>query len=166
MIKIWTDGSCKNNGKKETRGGWSAILVNEDNNEYVIQYGYEENTTNNRMELLAAAEALDYVKEHFKNEEVILFTDSAYLCNCYKSQWHKAWLKNGWKTSNKKPVKNRDLWERIIPFFDCKEIKIEKVKGHADNKLNNLVDEVAQTCAEEGEDFNAEYYNSILQRLF
>lgn len=93
MIKIWTDGSCKNNGKKETRGGWSAILVNEDNNEYIIQYGYEENTTNNRMELLAAAEALDYVKEHFKNEGVILFTDSAYLCNCYKSQWHKAWLK-------------------------------------------------------------------------
>ena len=102
--------------------------------------GYDPETTNNRMELLAAIKALDALKEPCKVE---LYTDSAYLCNGFSKGWIYNWNKNGWKTSQKKPVENRELWENLLAHSRKHEITWNKVKGHADNELNNRCDELA-----------------------
>ena len=99
------------------------------------------------MELIAAAEALDYL---FYNEicipfdSVIIYTDSAYLHNCYTQKWYVNWQNNGWRNTKKEKVANQDLWERLIRYFEMPEVEFVKVKGHADNKWNNYVDGLAQ----------------------
>ena len=101
--------------------------------------GAEADTTNNRMELTAAIEGLNALKEKCK---VILHTDSAYLHNAFTKGWIDNWQKNGWKTSAKKPVENKDLWEKLIHLSTKHRIVWKKVKGHSDNTLNNLVDKL------------------------
>ena len=101
--------------------------------------GAEAETTNNRMELTAAIEGLNALKEKCK---VILHTDSAYLHNAFTKGWIDNWQKNGWKTSSKKPVENKDLWEKLILLSNKHRIVWKKVKGHSDNALNNLVDKL------------------------
>ena len=98
------------------------------------------------MELTAAISALKsgYVTIGLKvGHEVELYSDSAYLINCYTQGWWKNWEKNGWKNSKREPVANQDLWEQLIPFFKNKQIKWIKTKGHANDKWNNYVDDLA-----------------------
>lgn len=102
--------------------------------------GAEPNTTNNRMELQAAIEALSILKEPCK---VTLYSDSAYLVNCFKQGWYKGWLKNGWKNSKGQPVENQDLWKELLRLMEIHQVEYVKVKGHADNKWNNRCDELA-----------------------
>ena len=135
-ISIYTDGACSGNPGK---GGWGALLIAGENKKEIS--GGEKETTNNRMELTAPIEALKLVKRPYK---IKLYSDSAYLINAFTNGWLNNWKKNGWKTADKKDVKNRDLWEQIYKFTQIHEIEWIKVKGHADNIYNNRCDELAR----------------------
>lgn len=147
-FEIYCDGSTKGNGKENSVGAW-AWLVHEGGNVFHQESQAEANTTNQRMELTAAAEALEYVVNNVKSthDRIIVYTDSAYLHNCYQQKWYENWQKNGWKNAKKQPVANQDLWERLIPYFDVFGIDFIKVKGHAGVKYNEIVDNLAQTAA-------------------
>lgn len=147
MIEIYTDGSCIGNGKENAVGGAAFVVVKNEEKIYQESYG-SKNTTNQRMELLAAATACEYVKREKVTECVAVYSDSAYLINCYKQDWWINWQNNGWKNSQKQPVANKDLWERIIPFFSDSNFIFKKVKGHSKNNTkaaywNNMVDKLA-----------------------
>lgn len=148
-ISIYTDGSCKNNGKKDAVGGWAySILLNGERK--FEDTGAELDTTNNRMELMAVIKGLEKVTPlfHASNCKLEIFTDSAYIHNCYTNKWYENWQKNGWKNSKKEPVKNKELWEKLIPYFKNPDISFFKVKGHANDEMNNRVDYLAQSAAE------------------
>ena len=133
--KIYTDGACSGNPGP---GGWGAVIFDQDNKQKNIS-GSEKNTTNNRMELLAAIMSLKKIKT---NSEVIIFTDSTYVKNGI-TEWMKNWKKNGWKNSSKKPVKNKDLWEKLDKLCEANSVSWKWVKGHSSNEFNNLADELA-----------------------
>lgn len=107
--------------------------------------GSEAHTTNNRMELMAAISALDALREPCA---VALYTDSAYLCRAFTEGWLASWQRNGWKTSTKKDVENRDLWERLLAHTKTHKITWHKVKGHSDNVNNNRCDALARAAIE------------------
>ena len=133
--KIYTDGACSGNPGP---GGWGAVIFDQDNKQKNIS-GSEKNTTNNRMELLAAIMSLKKIKT---NSEVVIFTDSTYVKNGI-TEWMKNWKKNGWKNSNKKPVKNKDLWVKLDKLCEANSVSWKWVKGHSTNEFNNLADELA-----------------------
>ena len=134
--KIYTDGACSGNPGP---GGWAAIILA--NNEIKEMFsGSEKNTTNNQMELLAPIKAIQKFK---KKSEISIFTDSTYVRDGI-TIWIKQWEKNGWKTASKKPVKNKELWKKLKNLSSKHSIKWIWVKGHAQDKYNNLVDELAQ----------------------
>ena len=133
--KIYTDGACSGNPGP---GGWGAVILDQDDKQKNIS-GSEKNTTNNRMELLAAIMSLKKIKT---NSEVVIFTDSTYVQNGI-TEWMKNWKKNGWKNSSKKPVKNNDLWEKLDKLCEANSVSWKWVKGHSTNEFNNLADELA-----------------------
>ena len=132
---IYTDGACSGNPGP---GGWGAVIFDNDNNQKNIS-GNEKNTTNNRMELLAAIMALEEIKTSSK---ITIYTDSIYVKNGI-TEWVLKWKINGWKNSNKEPVKNKDLWEKLVNLCEQNTINWKWVKAHASNKYNNLADELA-----------------------
>ena len=134
-LKIYTDGACSGNPGK---GGWAAIILDNSANQSRIS-GSEKNTTNNRMELMAPIMALKKIKEE---SEITIFTDSKYVKDGITG-WIKKWKLNNWKNSNKKPVKNKDLWIKLDNSCQKHKVKWKWVKAHAGNELNNLVDEMA-----------------------
>ena len=133
--KIYTDGACAGNPGP---GGWGAVIFDQDDKQRNIS-GSEKNTTNNRMELLAAIMSLKKIKS---NSEVIIFTDSIYVKNGI-TEWMKNWKKNGWKNSSKQPVKNKDLWVKLDKLCEANSVSWKWVKGHSTNEFNNLADELA-----------------------
>ena len=134
--KIYTDGACSGNPGP---GGWAAIiLVNNEVKDMLS--GSEKNTTNNQMELMAPIKAIQKFK---KKSDIIIVTDSTYVKDGITT-WIKRWEKNEWKTVSKKPVKNKDLWKKLKNLSSKHSIKWVWVKGHAQDKYNNLVDELAQ----------------------
>lgn len=134
-IEIYTDGACSRNPGP---GGWAAILFYGDHIKELS--GGDEHTTNQRMELTAAMEGLKALKEPCK---VKLYSDSAYLVNCFQQNWYKNWIKNGWKNSKGKAVENQELWKSLLQLTEMHQVEFVKVKGHADNKWNNRCDELA-----------------------
>ncbi|OYX71442.1 MAG: ribonuclease HI [Rhizobiales bacterium 32-66-11] len=134
-IEIWTDGACSGNPGP---GGWGAILRSGPHEKELS--GGEAHTTNNRMELMAAISALEALK---KPSAVDLHTDSEYLRNGV-TKWVAGWRRNGWRTADKKPVKNQDLWERLDAALGRHEISWHWVKGHAGNELNERADQLAR----------------------
>ena len=137
-VIVFTDGACSGNPGP---GGWGAILMYGEHKKEIS--GGEKMTTNNRMELTAAICALELLKEPCS---VKLSTDSAYLCNAFTKYWIKNWQRNGWQTSNKKPVENKDLWEKLLNLSKTHKIEWIKVKGHSDNVYNNRCDELARNA--------------------
>jgi len=133
-LKIFTDGACSGNPGK---GGWAAIIL--DGSKQSILSGSENNTTNNRMELMAPIMALKKVK---KNSEITIYTDSKYVKDGI-TDWIKKWRLNNWKSASKKPVKNKDLWVKLDDTCKKHKINWKWVKAHAGNKMNNLVDKLA-----------------------
>jgi len=133
-VKIYTDGACSGNPGP---GGWGAILIYGETRKEIS--GGEAHTTNNRMELLAAIEALEALKRPCR---VDLFTDSQYLRQGVTG-WIHNWKARGWRTADKKPVKNEDLWRRVDAARDRHEVEWHWVKGHAENEFNNRCDELA-----------------------
>ena len=138
-VEIYTDGSCLGNPGP---GGWGAILVYGDVEKEMS--GGEDNTTNNRMELLAAIMALEALK---RPVAVTLTSDSSYLKDGI-TKWIHGWKKNGWKTAAKKPVANQDLWQRLDQAIAPHQINWQWVKGHAGHPMNERCDDLARMAAE------------------
>jgi len=126
LVNIYTDGACSGNQNEENIGGFGAILECCGTEKEL--YGGEINTTNNKMELTALVSALEALKEEGLNLRI--FSDSSYLINCFKDGWHIKWQQNGWKTSKKEPVENREIWERLIELLGKHETSYFLVKGH------------------------------------
>lgn len=135
-VEIYTDGACSGNPGP---GGWAAVLLYKDNKKEIS--GGKEQTTNNIMEVTAVIEALKSLKFPC---EVTVYSDSAYVVNCFKQGWIYNWQKNNWKTSSKEPVKNKELWEELYGLVQTHKVEFIKVKGHSDNELNNRCDELAR----------------------
>ncbi|GAA0203262.1 ribonuclease HI [Kangiella japonica] len=138
-IEIFTDGACKGNPGP---GGWGALLRYGDHEKRL--YGGELETTNNRMELTAAIEALKALKRSCKVE---LTTDSVYVKNGI-NQWLEGWKAKGWKTAAKKPVKNKDLWQALDEQVSKHQINWHWVKGHSGHPENEIADELANLGVE------------------
>jgi ribonuclease HI len=132
---IYTDGACS---KNPGQGGWGAVIIDEDEKQYNVS-GKVKDTTNNRMELMAPIMALKKIKT---KSDVTIFTDSIYVKRGI-TEWIKNWEKNGWKSANKKSVKNKDLWVKLNDLCQKNNVKWEWVKGHSNNKFNNLADKLA-----------------------
>ncbi len=135
MIKIYTDGSCLGN---PGNGGWAAIII--DDKKKIQIKGSKKDTTNNQMELLAPIKALKKIP---KGSTVQIFTDSKYVKSGI-TKWIHNWKKNGWKTANKQPVKNKELWTELDNLTNEFMIKWNWVKGHSTDVLNNEVDLIAR----------------------
>ena len=134
-VEIYTDGACSGNPGK---GGWGCVLIY---NGFKKEFsGYDENTTNNRMELNAVIEALKKLKEPCN---VDLFTDSAYVSNAFLNDWITTWKNNGFKNSSKKEISNKEMWLELLELCSVHQVTFHKVKGHSDNELNNRCDKLA-----------------------
>ena len=132
---IYTDGACSGNPGP---GGWGAVIFDEKKKQQNIS-GKVKDTTNNRMELMAPIMALKKIKS---KSNIVIFTDSTYVKNGI-TEWIKKWEKNGWKSSNKKAVKNKDLWIKLNDLCQKNKVLWKWVKGHSNNKYNNVADELA-----------------------
>lgn len=142
-VEIYTDGACRGNPGP---GGWGVILIYGD---HVAEHsGYKPNTTNQKMELYAAIQGLEKLKEPCN---VKLYTDSAYLVNAFRQKWLDNWQRSGWLNSRKEPVKNRDLWEHLLRLCRMHKVKWVKVKGHSTNQKNNRCDKLAREAIKAGQ---------------
>lgn len=139
-VTIYTDGACSGNPGP---GGYGAILIYNGKEKEIS--GGEENTTNNKMEMMGVIKALELLKEKC---DVDVYSDSAYVVNSINNKWVYSWKKNNWIKSDKSKAKNIDLWERLIELISFHNVKFIKVKGHADNEYNNRCDKLAVTARE------------------
>ena len=137
-VTVYTDGACSGNPGP---GGWGAILMYNENKKEIS--GAEKETTNNIMEITAVLEALKLLKEEC---EVKIYSDSAYVVNAFVQKWIFGWQKNNWKTSDKKDVKNKELWQELVKLTHIHNVTFIKVKGHANNEYNNRCDELARNA--------------------
>ena len=141
MRRVHTDGSCRGNPGP---GGWAWA-----DDRGAFASGFDPATTNQRMEITAALEAL---RDHAGDGPIEIVSDSTYVVNCFKDRWHEGWLRRGWKNTQGQPVANRDLWE---PLFELalapgSEDTFRWVKGHSGDAMNDLVDELATAAADRG----------------
>lgn len=134
-VTVYTDGACSGNPGP---GGWGALLQWKGNEKTLS--GGEPNSTNNRMELMAVIRALEALNRPCR---VSIHSDSALIVNAFTQGWVDNWLRRGWKRADKKPVENRDLWERLLEAMKPHQVEWVKVKGHADDERNNRVDRLA-----------------------
>jgi ribonuclease HI len=137
-VVMYTDGACSGNPGP---GGWGAILI-EDGRERELSGG-ENPTTNQRMELTAPIEGLRALEDR---RQVTIYSDSAYVINCFRDKWYERWRKNGWLNSQKKPVENRDLWEALIALVEQHDVTWHKVAGHSGDPLNDRADALARAA--------------------
>ena len=121
-------------------GGWGAVLLYGENRKEIS--GYQPETTTNIMEITAVLEAVKLLKFPC---DIKIYSDSAYVVNCFKQGWIYNWKKNGWQNADKKPVKNKELWEELYHELQKHQFEFVKVKGHSDNELNNRCDYLATT---------------------
>lgn len=134
-VDLYTDGACSGN---PGAGGYCAILIY--NGVEKIISGAEQETTNNRMELLAVIVGLKALKEPC---EVDVYSDSQYVVDAFNQNWIVSWQMNGWRNASKKEVKNIDLWKELLELTSAHKVNFIKVKGHADNENNNRCDKIA-----------------------
>ena len=139
-VDIYTDGACRGNPGK---GGWGAVLVYAGKERELS--GGEPSTTNNRMELTAAIEALSALKERC---EVTLYSDSKYMIDAIEKKWVYSWREKGWKKADKSPALNPDLWEKLLALLERHEVSFVWVKGHNGHAYNERCDTLATTYAD------------------
>ena len=141
-VKIYTDGACVGNPGP---GGWAAIILAEKDKKEI--FGGEKLTTNNRMELTAPIKALEYCAKQYDKQrplkQIEIYTDSKYVKEGI-TVWINTWEKNNWKTADKKNVKNVDLWKKLKELTKPNQIKWLWIKGHSDNPMNDLADQLAK----------------------
>ena len=134
-VTLYTDGACSGNPGP---GGYAAILIYNNIEKEIV--GGQKDTTNNKMEMMAVIKGLEMLKEPC---EVEVYSDSAYVVNSIEKGWIYSWRKNRWKKADKKEVKNIDLWERLLKQLEIHKVTFNKVKGHAQDELNNRCDKLA-----------------------
>tara|TARA_B100001250_G_scaffold413564_1_gene448113 strand:+ start:775 stop:1209 length:435 start_codon:yes stop_codon:yes gene_type:complete len=139
-IIIYTDGACRGNPGP---GGWGALLIYQDFKKEL--YGFNPHTTNNIMELTAVIKSLESIKQNYP---IMIITDSNYVKNGI-TDWIQSWKKNNWRTSNKKPVKNKDLWVELDSLSNLYDIEWQWVKGHSGDPGNEKADELANKAIDE-----------------
>jgi len=142
---VYTDGACKGN---PGRGSWAAVLIENgvEGRRVVGEIsGVNEMTTNNAMELTAVLQALRTLSQPSR---VTIYSDSAYIVNAFQQHWIRNWQRNGWRTKEKTPVKNRALWEDILQAASQHTVRFEKVKGHSGDHYNERVDQLANDALE------------------
>jgi ribonuclease HI len=139
-VAIYTDGACRGNPGP---GGWGAILIYDGHEKEL--YGAERETTNNRMELMAVIRALEAVKRPCG---IDLYTDSSYVKNGW-TEWLAAWKRRAWRTSDKKPVKNQDLWRQLDSAGQAHDLSLHWIKGHSGHPLNERADALANRAIDE-----------------
>jgi ribonuclease HI len=137
-VTLYTDGACSGNPGP---GGWAALII--DGGEERTVSGAEASTTNQRMELRAAIEGLAAIPGR---RRIRLHSDSAYIVNCFRDRWWERWERAGWLNAGRKPVVNRDLWERLLAESRRHEVTWVKVAGHAGDPLNERVDALARAA--------------------
>lgn len=137
-IICYTDGACSYNPGP---GGFGIVFIKNDKISSLF-YGGNDYTTNNRMELLGVIEAINLAKNNGYNT-IEIYSDSAYVVNAVTNKWFINWERNGWVTSQNKPVKNKDLWLKLIKAMQEIEIKFGKVKGHSGEEFNEIADRLA-----------------------
>jgi len=137
-VQIYTDGACSGNPGP---GGWGAIVI--DDGREIELSGGEATTTNQRMELTAPIEGLRALPGR---RAVAIYSDSAYVINCFRDKWHERWRQNGWRNSKKKPVDNRDLWEALLAEVERHDVTWHKVAGHSGHELNDRADALARSA--------------------
>ena len=135
-VTLYTDGACSGNPGP---GGWGVVLLYGDHRKELN--GGDPETTNNRMEITAVIEGLKALKFPC---EVDIYSDSAYTVNAFREHWVDGWARSGGKKADKKPVLNADLWQELLELTHKHKVIFHKVKGHADNELNNRCDELAR----------------------
>ena len=162
ILRIYTDGACSGNQNETNIGGWGSILEFGDNRKEL--HGGELNTTNNRMELTAVIEALKILKRDGLVIEI--FTDSSYVASCFRDKWYMNWRKNGWMTSGKKPVENRELWEELISLVEKNKVKFFRVKGHVNlsSPNTNLAEHYKKFKQWNGDRFTMDYFIYITEK--
>ncbi len=143
LVHIYTDGGCSPN---PGLGAWAAILISPAQNHRKEISGVHPSTTNNRMELTAALAALQALKFPCK---VVVYTDSKYLHNAFEAGWIEKWQQNSWKTRNKTPVCNVDLWQQLIELCKTHDVTWKWVKGHAAHPENERADELVRLTREQ-----------------
>ena len=134
-VTIYTDGACSGNPGP---GGYAAILMFNGEEKEIV--GAEKNTTNNKMEIMAVLKGLEQLKYPC---EVTIYSDSAYVVDSVEKGWLFSWKKKNWVKADKKPVKNVELWEKMLEYMNIHKITFVKVKGHSDNEYNNRCDKLA-----------------------
>lgn len=139
-VTLYTDGACSGNPGP---GGYGAVLIYNGVEKEIS--GGQKDTTNNQMEMMAVIKGLEMLKEPC---EVKVYSDSAYVVNSIQKGWIYSWKKNNWKKADKSKVKNIDLWERLLSQLEIHKVEFLKVKGHADDKLNNRCDRLAVAARE------------------
>lgn len=139
IVEIYTDGACKGN---PGNGGWGAVLLYKEHKKEIS--GFVKETTNNQMELKAVIEALKLLK---RSSDVIIYTDSVYVKDGI-TKWIFSWKNNGWRNSNKKAVKNIELWQELDSLVANHKIQWRWVKGHNGNKYNEIADLLASNAAQ------------------
>jgi ribonuclease HI len=135
-VTVYADGACSGNPGP---GGWAAIITDGDHERAVT--GSEPRTTNQRMELMAAIEGLAAIPGR---RRVDLYSDSAYVVNCFRDRWWERWERSGWVNAGKQPIVNRDLWERLLAETRRHDVRWHKVKGHSGDVMNERVDALAR----------------------
>ena len=142
-VVIYTDGACSPN---PGTGGWGAVLISQKHQQRKELYGAEADTTNNRMELTAAVQALSALKQPCRVE---LYTDSSYLRNAFEQKWLQNWQLKNWRTSGRKAVLNRDLWEKLLRLDQLHQVSLHWVKAHAGDPENERADALAVAARKE-----------------
>jgi ribonuclease HI len=134
-VELWTDGACSGNPGP---GGWGAILRWGDHERELS--GGEPDTTNNRMELMSVIMGLAAITRPM---DVVIHTDSSYVEQAFTKGWLRSWQQNGWRTADKKPVKNQDLWQRLAEEAARHKVTFRRVRGHSGVELNERADQLA-----------------------
>lgn len=141
--KIYTDGACSGNPGP---GGWGVVIIDDTNSPIYELSGNEPNTTNNIMELQGFLAALIWCcAKTTQNDQVEIYTDSAYIYNCFKDKWYIKWQQNGWVNASRQPIANKELWQNILTEYNNikNNITIYKVAGHTGNEWNEYADTLA-----------------------
>lgn len=142
-VVAYTDGGCRGNGKEDALGGYGIVLQYSDEKNVVhtkeICKAFK-GVTNNQMELQAVIDCLKALREPC---DVVLMTDSKYVCNAINEKWIDGWIRRGWVNSSNQPVKNKEQWQELIPYLNMHKVRFFWVKGHASNDGNNRADQLA-----------------------
>jgi ribonuclease HI len=152
MIQIYCDGSTSSNGQIGARGGYGAVILY-NGEEHHIYGRVSGDATNQICEIWAAIVGINTALANFSKElredrRIEIYSDSAYVVNCINDQWYKKWQVNGWKNSQRQPVANQPLWEKLINLLPYADLTFIKVKGHTGNIYNEKADELARAGAQ------------------